>query len=522
MALAYGTRLRAEPAADPNDQVRQVAEAVGSWARIGGPLSEMRVADPRRDGTIETTVLGEQWSERWAWRLRMLHPDREDPDLNWSVSVVCIRDGASTEVTVRLDLSRRSGALARQMAKPAPPGCVAALLDYDGVSFTDGGRRLGTGVWVVDRSEAQPLATLVRSTDRRLPIFAFTPRDEDPIDGGWLLPKAIGLAHVVLVKSDASWELNQLLPDGLNVYGGAARLWWPGVTDESTKFDHQLWTGSVEARRTTGSALNAILEAGRTASVLDHRVLEFERRRQDERAAELQRKLAEARRAAAEAREHASTDASTESTAGEERAESRVREAEEKLISELRKDADTAFGLAATHEEEAREARERAEGAERERDFLRYEVARLRGLLDDGDASEIGAEKAGVEAEIRAEIALRGEVDGAVNRAMRLGSVFASTLEAHGPKYRQKAIKACADVVIASPSLLGRRDDHILRTGDGANDPQRMRSSDGAGARRCYLEQKVPAARRLHYWLLEDGSVELASVNVHDDMNIPE
>src|SRR5690606_10227906 len=112
----------------------------------------------------------------------------------------------------------------RPQRRPEPPKCVEALLDAEDLSFVDGGRRLSMNVWVVDAEGAEDLAALVRSPERGLPVFALTPRDDDPIDGGWLLPKVAGLAHVVLVKSAASWELNRLLPEGLNVYGGAARL----------------------------------------------------------------------------------------------------------------------------------------------------------------------------------------------------------------------------------------------------------------------------------------------------------
>jgi hypothetical protein len=43
---------------------------------------------------------------------------------------------------------------------------------------------------------------------------------------------------------------------------------------------------------------------------------------------------------------------------------------------------------------------------------------------------------------------------------------------------------------------------------------------DGARAWRVSLQSNTPAARRLHYWVLPDGSIELAKVGVHDDMSI--
>lgn len=40
---------------------------------------------------------------------------------------------------------------------------------------------------------------------------------------------------------------------------------------------------------------------------------------------------------------------------------------------------------------------------------------------------------------------------------------------------------------------------------------------DGAVAWRSYVEQKTASARRLHYWRLPGGGVELSRVVLHDD-----
>jgi len=52
------------------------------------------------------------------------------------------------------------------------------------------------------------------------------------------------------------------------------------------------------------------------------------------------------------------------------------------------------------------------------------------------------------------------------------------------------------------------RELHQLRTGTGGNDPVRVRP-DGATCWRVSLQVKTPPARRLHYWMLNDGSIEL-------------
>jgi hypothetical protein len=59
---------------------------------------------------------------------------------------------------------------------------------------------------------------------------------------------------------------------------------------------------------------------------------------------------------------------------------------------------------------------------------------------------------------------------------------------------------------------------HAMRTGSGGNDPPRRRSSDNAKAWRRNIDYEY----HLHYWDLPDGSIELATVGLHNDFAIPE
>ena len=52
--------------------------------------------------------------------------------------------------------------------------------------------------------------------------------------------------------------------------------------------------------------------------------------------------------------------------------------------------------------------------------------------------------------------------------------------------------------------------------------PFAWRSRDGAEAHGATSNTTPHRARRLHYWSLVDGTVEFASVNVHDDTTIPD
>ena len=80
-----------------------------------------------------------------------------------------------------------------------------------------------------------------------------------------------------------------------------------------------------------------------------------------------------------------------------------------------------------------------------------------------------------------------------------------------------------ADVVVEiatglAPQLPGR-EVHRLRTGLGGDDPVRIRE-DGAVAWRASLQVRTPSARRIHYWILPGGRIELARVANHDDFTV--
>ena len=102
-----------------------------------------------------------------------------------------------------------------------------------------------------------------------------------------------------------------------------------------------------------------------------------------------------------------------------------------------------------------------------------------------------------------------------------------------GSEFREKCQQVCRKEERGIPKKILRSiveavthenldERHRLKTGSGANDPQKVRQSDNAKAwRRVIGQGKTPL--RLHYWQRTDNTIELASVNHnHDDYSIPE
>lgn len=91
---------------------------------------------------------------------------------------------------------------------------------------------------------------------------------------------------------------------------------------------------------------------------------------------------------------------------------------------------------------------------------------------------------------------------------------FSSWEETQGVE-RRKVVDVIVEVLTGLDIELTGRERHQLRTGPGGDDPPRTRGADTAW--RVSLQVNTPSARRLHYWRLPDGTIELSSIRLHDD-----
>lgn len=94
---------------------------------------------------------------------------------------------------------------------------------------------------------------------RQRPIVAVT---TSPATGRyWIEPSLLEAtlgewADVVAFETgDATWELADALPDRLDVYGGAMRVWWPDLTRDSDPYDHKLYLLRSEEEAQRGLAV---------------------------------------------------------------------------------------------------------------------------------------------------------------------------------------------------------------------------------------------------------------------------
>jgi predicted RNA-binding protein with RPS1 domain len=104
---------------------------------------------------------------------------------------------------------------------------------------------------------------------------------------------------------------------------------------------------------------------------------------------------------------------------------------------------------------------------------------------------------------------------------MRVGSQFLARVRAMDGVPVEKLLEVCAQVAAGRAREIPGREVHLLGQ-RGA--PKVTRGRDGATAWRCSLQDNTAGARRLHWWQVpgpEGGVVEFASVGLHDDFGIP-
>lgn len=166
--------------------------------------------------------------------------------------------------------------------------------------------------------------------------------------------------------------------------------------------------------------------------------------------------------------------------------------------------------------------RDRADGARRLRDYVRRGSAQPQSIGRSAAAGRADFPEA--DTWVRHEIACAWvERIPACDKAAHplpeyaVGPDLPASLESLETDKFTKALKAMVDVLTGRAEHMDGRELHRLRTSEGGGSPYLVRD-DGAHAMRCAIERNTPSARRLHYWVLPGGGIELSRVDVHNAM----
>lgn len=326
-----------------------------------------------------------------------------------------------------------------------------------------------------DEGGVSGLAREVLDGERDYPVVCLTSRrgQLDPALDPEEVRDAVGENAFLCVVPTGSltYRLKELLPPMLDVYEGAARIWWPGVSGASAPADHPL----VQDRYGVYGS----------KSMAD---------------------LARAFRRGPPARQGGGS--------------------KDPRIGHLIEERDTAVARAkelavrvAALEAEFAQVRQRAASAER---ALREERKRTQETPSERASGERPIEP---EADLYLMIVSEWLKTGPSERTehplapFSLGSEFLDSLAAVREIPESRVAHICSRVEAGTAHEYDGLQVHPLRAGPGGSDPQRVRG-DGAEGWRCAIKRGAPSAPRLHYWVLPGGSVEFAKVVRHDDFSI--
>ena len=397
---------------------------------------------------------------------------------------------------------------------------------------------------------------------------------------------------VLLATQELTWELTGRLPDDLGVFGGAARIWWPGFTARDLPYRHPLVfayspeEGDRAVRRiveelerhearaflrpapapvrkapvprphpvgdVVAGMVLAATPGGAEVEIASGVRGWLVRRRRDAEAVVGKPVLVRVAgydddgvvleqppRASVEeiAKVPAAQAFSTTIRPGPPLSKVAAGPAPS-LVDLLRENAELRRHLAEVEEDKAaaerqaddarNEVTQAVKSAHREKQDLRKELRSHRDQIAHLEAQLRGTGRFDdAEQQLRHEVLLAWESACTGNdrdrwplpQDYRVGGFFLSSLAALEGIGRAKIVEVCAEVLCGRAATQVGREVHPLRSGDGGDAPQRIRE-DGAKAFRASLQVSTPSARRLHYWRLPDGRLELSKVGVHDDLTI--
>lgn len=117
---------------------------------------------------------------------------------------------------------------------------------------------------LLDSDIPQFVRDVLLDPNRTRPIVAVTSHART--DRAWIDPVVLqqqlaGLAEVVfLVTGDATWALSEAMPPLLDVYGGAVRIWWPGLAADADPYQHRLFLidSTAQADRVIAQVVAAV------------------------------------------------------------------------------------------------------------------------------------------------------------------------------------------------------------------------------------------------------------------------
>lgn len=178
------------------------------------------------------------------WAVRAEDPDKTIPGRVWTTEVVVgLQPDKQPRFSLRLLASTVEDALD---IEPHPPGLVQQVAEACGLTL--GGYALRPDASVINDEEGiTALTDMLVSPTRHLPLIILTvptySADEwlPLLDAAVLARATVGIAHVAIVPASLTWVLTERFGKIRSVFGGAARIYLPGFSEDADPYVHTLF-----------------------------------------------------------------------------------------------------------------------------------------------------------------------------------------------------------------------------------------------------------------------------------------
>lgn len=174
-----------------------------------------------------------------VWAIRADDPDKNIPQRAWRTEAIISHSPQSrVRLFVRLLVSSPEK---RLIVAPAVPGFVKQLGSKCGLFRED--ERLEDKPWIVTSEEdATSLIDTLVNPKRRLPVMVFSVLENENdrktplIDPSTIASDTQGIAKIVVLPAQFTWNLTKRFGKRLSVYNGAIRIYLPGFTEDADPY----------------------------------------------------------------------------------------------------------------------------------------------------------------------------------------------------------------------------------------------------------------------------------------------
>lgn len=176
------------------------------------------------------------------WAIRADDPDKNVAERVWTTEVVVgLLPNQPPKFSARLLVSTPETDL---QIEPHTPGFVQQVVET--CKLVSGKQQLSVSPLTYEaEADAEELIEHLIDPARQLPTFVVTLKQDGQTDHPTLNTAALsrallGIGHVALVSPEVTWRLTHRFGKFRSVFGGAARVYLPGFTEEADPYAHRL------------------------------------------------------------------------------------------------------------------------------------------------------------------------------------------------------------------------------------------------------------------------------------------